>query len=153
MAYTFMDDYGDEWAISTANPFFAHHWLVEDYDESYDDHDDSTGKCQYVDEDGDIFMCVYGRDRALVWSEIMAKSDAETEKSCYWQFDQTSHKIAMKYREMLPWEHDADSPEYEAKFKAWEKYKDAAWIEFYENYPEHPESQGYLRRWKDFSNA
>lgn len=152
MAYTFMDDFGDEWAITTANPFFAHHYLIEDYDENYEEHNDETGHCR-IYHDGDTYPCRIGNDRAIVWSDIMAKSDADTENSCFWQFALTSERVSKAYRDMLPWEDDPESKEYARKFQAWEKYKDAAWIEFYEKYPEHPESQGYLRRWKDFSNA
>lgn len=141
MAYTFMDDYGDEWAVGTLNPFYRHHYWVEFTHDEVDNHQVIDNECRVVDGT-ETYTCGRAADPGITWSWVMSRSDEETEASCFWQYDLQEAALT---REYLDRAGKLDpSEDYDVFMGKWRVYRDSVWIKFFENYPEHPHRSDFL---------
>lgn len=138
MAYYFMDDYGDEWMITTSNPEFNFHRLIELAADDLLIHVSRGTHCAvvncYYEADNPIsnqfLACYDGKHKGISWSEIMSKSDEETEEQPAWQQSMLKAELNKHWREtVLPY---MDNDElYHEKSIVYEKYASERWNEFY----------------------
>lgn len=141
MAYYFMDDYGDQWMITTANPKFNFHRFVELSTDELQNHQVFFTQCEienpYYMEGSDeprLLPCFNGSNQAVVWSDIMSKSNAETEAQTSWQETQLTARLRKVYQEMVgEYTHISDE-DYFAKQDRYEEYAREQWDELYKTY-------------------
>lgn len=142
MAYTFMDDYGTEWTIITQNPFYRHHYWIELTTDFTFDHEVIDGECNVIENEA--WPCDRARDTGLSWSLLMSKSDAETEASCYWQFELEEMRLTEEFKKLLESKDTTDDDAMDELMSFWSKYRREEMFKFYKKHPEHPYAQDFL---------
>lgn len=138
-----MDDYGDEWMLTTANPLYGYHTLVSLADEGSLVHEQFMDQCrcpnpnyEHYENVAPYFTCGDGADRGFKWSAMMAKSNAETDAQPAWQETLLAERLRNIWVENVASVSYEDEKLYIERSNAHDELAEKEWKLFYAKYPQ-----------------